>query len=221
MFSVRGECNPTRDEYLDETLYATSVAKEIEMTLRTAAATVLVLTAMTWAQSGSPAGSTAPVAMNSRKVAATSNAKGLAENARAQNSARQRMEEMGATLAKMHALLKQMQAKNSTSATKDPSAKANLEMWGLMLGDLDQQYEQLELATRAREDMEARRAAMYKQAEDRVAAAAKNAQQNLFPAQGGPGVPGQSSTPAAVGTTPAPAAAQTPATPPASSASPN
>lgn len=188
------------------------------MTLRTTAATLLVLTAMTWAQSGSPAGS----ALNSRTVIATSNAKGLAENARAQNSARQRMQEMGATLAKMHALLKQMQAKNSTSATKDPSAKANLEMWGLMLGDLDKQYEQLRIATLAREDMEARRAAMYKQAEERSAAAAKNAQQNTGAAQSGPGVAGQSSAPSSVGATPVTTApAQSTATPPASSTSPN
>jgi hypothetical protein len=199
-------------------LQATSIAKEIEMTLRTTAATLLVLTAMTWAQSGSPAGS----ALNSRTVIATSNAKGLAENARAQNSARQRMQEMGATLAKMHALLKQMQAKNSTSATKDPSAKANLEMWGLMLGDLDKQYEQLRIATLAREDMEARRAAMYKQAEERSAAAAKNAQQNTGAAQSGPGVAGQSSAPSSVGGTPVTTApAQSTATPPASSTSPN
>jgi hypothetical protein len=199
-------------------LQATSIAKEIEMTLRTTAATLLVLTAMTWAQSGSPAGS----ALNSRTVIATSNAKGLAENARAQNSARQRMQEMGATLAKMHALLKQMQAKNSTSATKDPSAKANLEMWGLMLGDLDKQYEQLRIATLAREDMEARRAAMYKQAEERSAAAAKNAQQNTGAAQSGPGVAGQSSAPSSVGATPVTTApAQSTATPPASSTSPN
>ena len=194
------------------------------MTLRTAAATVLVLTAMTWAQSGSPSGSASPVALNSRKVIATSNSKGLAENARAQNSTRQRMEEMGATLARMHALLKQMQAKNSASATKDPSAKANLELWVLMLGDLDKQYEQLQLATRAREDMEARRAAMYKQAEERAAAAARNAKQNTGSAQDGPGVAGQSSAPTSLSATPAtqaPAAAQTPATPPASSTSPN
>ncbi|HKV81696.1 MAG TPA: hypothetical protein VJP02_26350 [Candidatus Sulfotelmatobacter sp.] len=192
------------------------------MTLRTAAATVLVLTAMTWAQNGSPAGSASPVALNSRKVIATSNAKGLAENARAQNSARQRMEEMGATLAKMHALLKQMQAKNSASATKDPSAKANLEMWVLMLSDMDKQYEQLRSATQAREDMEARRAAMYKQAEERAATAARNAKQNTGPAQDGPGVAAERSAPASVGATPAtPAPSQSTVTPPASSTSPN
>jgi hypothetical protein len=191
------------------------------MTLRSTAAAVLFLTASTWAQSVSPAAPAArPVATNSRRVIATSNAAGVAANARAQNLGRQRMEEMGSTLSKMHALLKQMQAKNSASVTKDPTAKANLEMWGLMLADLDKQYEQLRTATLAKEDMESRRAAMYKQAEEKAAAAARNAQQSLFPAKGGPEVAGQSSAPAAEGTTPAAAPASTPPPAPASS-SPN
>jgi len=192
------------------------------MTLRSTAAAVLFLTASTWAQSVSPAAPAArPVATNSRKVIATSNAAGVAANARAQNLGRQRMEEMGSTLSKMHGLLKQMQAKNSAGATKDPTAKANLEMWGLMLAELDKQYEQLRTATLAREDMESRRAAMYKQAEEKAAAAARNAQQNLFPAKGGPEAAGQGSAPAAAeGTTPATAPASTAPQTPASS-SPN
>jgi hypothetical protein len=201
-------------------LHAIFVAEEIEMTLRSTAAAVLFLTATTWAQSVSPAAPAAsPVATNSRKVAVTSNAAGLAANARAQNSGRQRMDEMGNTLSKMHALLKQMQAKNSASATKDPTAKTNLEMWGLMLAELDKQYEQMRTATLAREDMESRRAAMYKQAEEKAAAAARNAQQNLFPARGGPGVAGPSSAPAAAGTTPAAPASTAPQAP--ASSSPN
>jgi hypothetical protein len=200
---------------MPQDLCTTCIDKEIEMTIRATAAAVLVLTAITWAQRESrPAAN--PMAGSSRRVVATSNAAGVAENARAQNSARQRMEEMGSTLAKMHALLKQMQAKNSASASKDPAAKANLEMWGLMVADLDKQYEQLRAATLAREDMEARRAAMYKQAEEKAAAAARNAQQNLFPAKVGPAVSGQSSAPAAAGTTPA----ATPGTAPPST-SPN
>ena len=187
------------------------------MTLRGTAAAVLALTAITWAQSESPATQAAnPMAGSARgRVVATSNAVGVAEKARSQNAARLRMEEMGATLAKMHALLKQMQAKNSASASKDPLVKANLEMWVLMVADLDKQYEQLRAATLAREDVEARRAAMYKQAEEKAAAAAKNAQQNLFPANGGPAVRGQSSAPAGAGTTPAAAPSST--TPPSTS----
>ena len=188
--------------------------------LRSSAAAVLFLTASTWAQSVSPAAPAAShVATSSRQVAATSNAAGVAANVRAQNSGRQRMEEMGNTLSKMHALLKQMQAKNSAGATKDPVAKANLEMWGLMLADLDKQYEQLRTATLAKEDVESRRAAMYKQAEEKAAAAARNAQQNLFPAKGGPAVAGQSSAPAVEGTTPAAPASTAPPAP--ASSSPN
>jgi L-lactate utilization protein LutC len=195
---------------MPQDLCTTCIDKEIEMTIRATAAAVLVLTAITWAQRESrPAAN--PMAGSSRRVVATSNAAGVAENARAQNSARQRMEEMGSTLAKMHALLKQMQAKNSASASKDPAAKANLEMWGLMVADLDKQYEQLRAATLAREDMEARR-----EADEKAAAAARNAQQNLFPAKVGPAVTGQSSAPAAAGTTPA----ATPGTAPPST-SPN
>jgi len=76
----------------------------------------------------------------------------------------------------MHDLLKQMQAKTAKSSSKDPLIKANLEMWGLMLQDLDNQYEQLRLASHTREDIDARRAALYKQAEARAAMAAKNGQ---------------------------------------------
>ena len=194
------------------------------MTLRSIAGAVLVLTATTWAQSGVPAArSASPVVTNSRRVVASSNAGGLAANSRAENSGRLRMDEMGNTLSKMHALLKQMQAKNSANAAKDPMAKANLEMWGLMLADLDKQYEEVRAATLAREDMEARRAAMYKQADEKAAAAARNARQNRFPAQGGAGVAGQSSAPAVAGTTPAaPAAAPASAAPQApTSSSPN
>jgi peptidoglycan hydrolase CwlO-like protein len=72
----------------------------------------------------------------------------------------------------MHTLLKQMQAKASAAATKDSVAKANLEMWSMMLDQLDKQYEQLVAAQKAREDMEARRLAMYKQADEKAAAAA-------------------------------------------------
>lgn len=186
------------------------------MTLRRSAmvlATVLAATTI-WAQSNS---ATAPA--NPRAVYAKSNAAGIAAQTRAEGAAHQRMEEMGNTLTKMHALLKQMQAKIAATSPKDQAAKANLEMWGLMLGDLDKQYEQLRLATLAREDMEARRAAMYKQADAKVAAA--QAARTASAAS-------QSVTPAAGSTSPAePAAATAPATAPAapqatpSSSSPN
>ena len=78
-------------------------------------------------------------------------------------------------------MLTQMQAKNASSKSRDPIAKANLEMWGLLLAHLDKEFRQLQVATAAREDLEARRAALYRQAdikapkeaEDAAAAAAK------------------------------------------------
>jgi hypothetical protein len=107
---------------------------------------------------------------------AESNVVGLSDNTRAQSATRQRVEDMGNTLTRMHGLLKQMQAKTGADSTKDPLIKANLEMWGLMLADLDKQYAQLKLASHARDELEARRAALYKQAEARAAQAAKTGQ---------------------------------------------
>jgi len=129
-----------------------------------------------WAQNGP-----SPVAARSlshpRAVVANSNAVGLAENARAQSAVRKRVEDMGSTLAQMHSLLKQMQAKSSAGSHSDPMVQANLEMWGLMLADLDKQFEELRLTSRAKEDVDARRSALYKQAEAN-AAAARRAQES-------------------------------------------
>ena len=87
----------------------------------------------------------------------------------------QRMEDMQNTLVKMHTVLKQMRAKPGKGGAKDPLAAANLDMWELMLSHLDKQLEELRASTLAREDLEARRAALYKQAEAKAALAAKNA----------------------------------------------
>jgi hypothetical protein len=81
---------------------------------------------------------------------------------------------MQTTLNDMHALLKQMQAKNAASRSKDSVAKANLEMWELLLAHLDKEFNQLE-ATLAREDFEARRAALYNQAYEKAAKEAQAA----------------------------------------------
>lgn len=85
---------------------------------------------------------------------------------------RERVQDMETTLAKMHAVLKQMRSK---AASKDPLAKANLDMWELLVGHLDKQLQELRIAMVTREDMEARRAAMYKQAEAKADAAAQAA----------------------------------------------
>jgi len=85
------------------------------------------------------------------------------------------MQEMQTTLNGMHALLKKMEAKNASSKSKDSVAAANLEMWELLLRHLDKEFNQLQMATLAREDLEARRAAMYRQADEKAAKEAQAA----------------------------------------------
>ena len=80
---------------------------------------------------------------------------------------RQQVEDMEGVLSQMHVTLKQMQAKSAKSKTTDPLTKANLDMWELMVGHLDQELEQNRLELAQREDMEVRRAALYKQADAR------------------------------------------------------
>src|SRR5215472_6228152 len=175
------------------------------MMLRNSAAMLVILAAATvWGQS-----SAAPVAPRRQPVAATANAEGVAAANRAKATANQNIQDMGATITKMQALLKQMRA--HTSSTKDPVAKANLEMWTLMVDQLFEQYEQLRVAARQREDMESRRAALYRQADEK-AEAARKAQQ---PAKAAAEDSNASSS------APAAPAAQTTATPAAPSTSPN
>jgi hypothetical protein len=154
---------------------------------------------------------------------ATNNATGLAQYQKAQSVMHQRVEDMGNMLAKMHTLLKQMQATNKQATTKNPMAKPNLEMWGLMLQDLDKQYEQLRIATRGGEEMGARRAALYKQAEAKAAAEAQGVQAPGFaraPVTGR--TDAASGTPDLITTQPPSATTEAPAGPKASSpSSPN
>jgi hypothetical protein len=126
---------------------------------------------------------------------------------------RQRLEDLDNTVNQMHTVLKQMQAKAAKSGVKDSIAKANLDMWGLMVGHLDKELQELRVAVAQREDMEARRAALYKQADakgEAEAQAARAAQAAKFgvaaPTPNGQGsgqspagqtAPEQSSTPPA------------------------
>lgn len=110
----------------------------------------------------------------------------------------QRIQDMESTLDQMHLVLKQMQAKAAKSSAKDSLAKANLEMWGLLVGHLDKQLQELKLAEAAREDMEARRAALYKQADAKAeasAAAARAAQAAQAAQAAGSFSAGQAQTP--------------------------
>ena len=185
-----------------------------------AALIMLLASTAAWAQSGVPSMAARAPRANSRTVMATSNSMALAQNQQAQTAMHQRVEDLGSTLTKMHAVLKQMQAKNASS--KDSMAKANLEMWGLMLEDLDKQYEQLRIATRTREEMEARRAAMYKQAEAKAAAEAQGIQAPGFARAPVAGTPSAAPSAPSSTTQPATAPAEAPAAPkPSSPSSPN
>ncbi len=143
------------------------------MTFRTASAMMVVLLATAvWAQSTppltQPAGGRQAVVATRGKSDAQSQTNGV----QVPITPRQRMQVMQETLTRMHGLLKQMRAKAASSGSRDPLAKANLDMWELMLGQLDQQFEQLRIAT-LRADLDARRASLYKQADERAAAAAR------------------------------------------------
>lgn len=102
----------------------------------------------------------------------------------------QRIEDMQSTLTKMRAVLKQMRASSVKNHAKDPLAKANVDMWELLVGHLDEQLRELQAAQATRQDLEARRAALYKQADAKADAAARAAR-----AGGGLGG-GQASVPA-------------------------
>ena len=145
------------------------------------AMTMFLAATAAWAQSPAPAPSPAappPVITgapnSSSRVISRFGRNRNASAAQAQPVSRERVQEMQSTLNDMHALLKQMQAKNASSRSKDPVAKANLEMWELLLAHLDKEFNQLQ-ATLAREGLEARRAALYKQADEKAAKEAQAA----------------------------------------------
>jgi hypothetical protein len=132
-------------------------------------------------------------------------------------SLQQRVQDLQSTVSKMRTVLKQMQGKSAASA-KDPVAKANLQMWELMVSQLDKELEELKQAEASRVDMEARRAAMYKQAEIKSQAEARAAQQAMFSKQP-TGAP--AATPASPSSTPAASQTPAPSAAPSTSASPN
>ncbi len=92
-----------------------------------------------------------------------------------QTSLRERVQDMESTLTQMRLVLKKMHDKAAKSKTQDSLAKANLDMWELMVSHLDKELRELKIAMAAREDMEARRAALYKQADAKAEAEAQAA----------------------------------------------
>ena len=152
------------------------------MKLRSVAAVMVVLIATTmWAQStqpstpavSAPAPLRDPRLLSGRRGGSTLSLPG-GTGAPATVSSRQHMQDMEGTLTGMHTLLKQMRAKAALTP-KDPMIKANLEMWELLVAHLDKQLLELRTAVAARDDLEARRAALYKQADEKAAAAAQAA----------------------------------------------
>ncbi|HKU24533.1 MAG TPA: hypothetical protein VJQ54_03620 [Candidatus Sulfotelmatobacter sp.] len=158
------------------------------MSLRNAAAAMLVLAVTTvFAQESAPISAPAARPQSTTRPMPTRRwGKGVNESNHAgpvtQPSLQARMQDLQGTLEKMHAVLKQMQAKAGVNA-KDPLLKANREMWELMVGQLDKQLADLKEAEANRADMEVRRAAMYKQAEIKSQAAARAAQATMFSQQ--------------------------------------
>jgi hypothetical protein len=165
------------------------------MKIVTTAATLLVLSAATvWAQTSAPApvGQPSAVGKPGGRVPAVSD-KGAPTISPQIMELRQRMQAMQDTLTKMHAVLKEMRAKAASRGSKDQLTKANITMWELMLGQLDKDFEQLSKTTLTREDIEARRAAMYKQAMAKAAArreAALAAHEGTTPAAASQDSPG-------------------------------
>ncbi len=137
-----------------------------------------------------------------------------------QTSLRERVQDMESTLTQMRLGLKKMHDKAAKSKTQDSLAKANLDMWELMVSHLDKELRELKIAMAARDDMEARRAALYKQADAKTQAeaqAARAAEAAKFaagaPAPAGQGAgqspagqsaPGQPSPPPAANNSPSP-----------------
>jgi len=153
------------------------------MKLRVAAAvTTMLITAASFAQSASPApnpafSTSAPGGARARMPLNPAGKRAMAaEDPSA--SLRQRVQDMEGTLTKMHEVLAQMRRKSPAPA-KDSMAKANLDMWELMVTHLDGELRELKTALLVREDMEARRAAMYKQADAKAQAEATRAAQTM------------------------------------------
>lgn len=121
-------------------------------------------------------------------------------------SLQQRVQDLQGTVDKMNDVLARMRKKAAASA-KDSMAKSDLQMWELMFEQLDKQLKDLKQAEASRAEMEARRAAMYKQAEVKSQVAGRDAQQVMFSHQ----PTGTETTPSAGATAQAPAASPTPA----------
>ena len=147
------------------------------MIFRSATRVVVVLAATAaFAQSAQP-GTTpsAPILNRPGLTTRTNPAGNKTADPQGLAAMRERVGGMESTLSQMRVVLKQMQAKAAKSKTPDSLTKANLDMWDLMVGHLDKELQQMRMTLAAREDLEARRAALYKQADAKTEAAAQAA----------------------------------------------
>jgi len=86
---------------------------------------------------------------------------------------RKQVEDMESTLSRMRGVLKQMHASAGKTKVTDSLTKTNLDLWELMVGQVDKELQQLHLALAERQDLEARRADLYRQADAKAAAQAQ------------------------------------------------
>jgi len=145
------------------------------MIFRSATRVVVVLAATAaFAQSAQP-GTTpsAPILNRPGLTTRTNPAGNKTADPQGLAAMRERVEDMQNTLSQMRVVLRQMQTNATKNKATDSLAKANLDMWGLMVGHLDKELQQLRVTLAARQDFEARRASLYKQADAKAEAAAQ------------------------------------------------
>lgn len=175
------------------------------MSLKNTAVAIVILSAATvWGQGPAPMRGPAgraftPVKRSASAWTTPSDAGSKPAETPGTIAMRERLQDLQDTVSKMQALLHQMNAKAAAKKPEDPLVKANVEMWQLMLGHLGKQVEELRTAMATREDLEARRAAMYKQAEVKSAAAAQAARDGGASPAAVSGAAGQSPADAASG----------------------
>ena len=132
------------------------------MKLRSMAALLIIAATGLSAQTAAPSGARSFAGRQRAVMATSTDAESKTGEMRAKADLNQRMVEMETTLGRMHLLLRQMQASAAVKNSNDPVTKANLEMWGLMIQQLDKQFDQMKVIARERADLSARRAAMYR-----------------------------------------------------------
>jgi len=146
------------------------------MIFRSATRVVVVLAATAaFAQSAQPGTTPSAPILNRPGLTARTSPAGNKADPQGLAAMRERIEDMQGTLTQMRVVLRQMQTNATKNKATDSLAKANLDMWGLMVSHLDKELQQMRVTLAARQDFEARRASLYKQADVKAEAAAQAA----------------------------------------------